>query len=368
MKTMRRILASILLTVTVFSLSVTTVFAEEDAAPTIKRLDEEYTYTLTIYEGAKGSFKESVDIKINGDMFEFTPQNGKIVIDNLNGTETVEFDSSIVNPGVEEKTTHNGSEIGGEQYYVKGFNESGRDNSKALTTVNVNVGEVGSVDYVVSYGISDKQVKYIVRHLDRKTGLPIISDETFFGNEGDKPIVMSRYIDGYAPDVKAYTKTLVAIEDTYVDENGKEVNPNIFEFYYDKVPTQTVKENVTEKTEYSYVTVGGETIYIDGGVTGTTTGGVATNVTGGGAGTNGADGADEDADAQTGAAGETGIPGLDESEIVDLDDEEVPLANIEAESEETGSSTGVYAAIGILALIIAAVAAYIVSKKRKVQE
>ena len=172
------------------------------------------------------------------------------------------------------------------------------------------------------------------------------ADDVFYGNIGDKPIVAYKYINGYTPKTAAFTKTL--------DQNEAE---NVFVFVYDKTPTQKTKDVITEETYYNYVTVGGETVVV---------GGTASNVTGGGAGNAGA-GADTEDAAGAGAGAEA--PAVDESQIVDLDDEETPLANVEVDAEETaGSSTGVYVALGLLAVIIAAVAAYIASKKKKVQE
>ena len=110
--------------------------------------------------------------------------------------------------------------------------------------------------------------------------------------------------------------------------------------------------------EYNYVTVGGETVIVGGG----TVGGAATNVTGGAAGGNaGAETTEE-------AGGNAEAPVIDESQIVDLDDEEVPLANMELEGNEVSSksSVGVYVGLGALALIIVAIYAYIVSKKKKI--
>lgn len=359
MRTMRKIVASVLLAATIFSLSVGTAFAAEDSIKTIQR-SEAYTNTITLYAGGRGEFRNPSITGIEG--ADISYETDKIVISNLKGNEIFSVSASMAVAKEGEATTINGVTVAGEKYYVKGFNESGRDNTQSAQTLTINVAEVGNADYVVAYGIPGNQVSYTVSYVDR-SGKELLPTETFFGNVGDKPIVMYRYIPGYAPEVEAYTKTLEELS----AEELAEGKTNGFTFVYDKVPTRKVKEVVIEKetteTVYNYVTEG-TTIYVDGGS--------ASNVTGGGAGTGagGAGEAGEDADNQAGAGDETGIPGLEESEIVDLDDEETPLANIEVEGDEeaAGSSTGVYIGLGLLAIIIAAIVAYIVSKKRKVQE
>ena len=233
-------------------------------------------------------------------------------------------------------------------YYAKGLRLSARDNSLAIQSGTIEVSE--DAEYVVAYVIKGEQVKYTVKY-QKANGEKLANDDVFYGNIGDKPVVAYKYIDGYAPQTFGFTKTLV--------QNEAE---NVFTFVYDKVPTQSTKEVVTEETEYNYVTVGGETIIVNGG-------GTASNVTGGGAGAGGD--ADANAEDAAGAGEETVIPGIDESEIVDLDDEETPLANVEVDgdsAEDSSSSVGVYTALGLLAVIIVAIVAYIVSKKKKIQE
>lgn len=357
MKKMRKMIASVLVAATIFSLSAGTAFAAEDSVKTIKRSDA-YTNTITLYAGGHGEFQKPSIAGVADENISYDPE--KIVISNLKGNEVFSVSANMVVAKDGEETTVNGVTVAGEKYYVKGFNESGRDNTKSAQSLTIDVAEVGNADYVVAYGIPGNQVSYTVSYVDR-SGKELLPTETFFGNVGDKPIVMYRYIEGYAPEVEAYTKTLQELS----EEELAEGKTNGFTFVYDKVPTQKVKEVVTEKetTVYNYVTEGG-IIYVNGGSASNVTGGGA-----GGAGTNGAGGADEDADVQGGAGEETGIPGLEGSEIVDLDDEETPLANIEVEGDDAaaGNSVGVIASVGILVLIIAAIAAYIASKKKKIQ-
>lgn len=350
MKMWKKILTLAFAAVMIFSLSTETVLASQ-----IRR-DEETTYTVTLYSGnSEFKDKETVKASVSGITLtegkNFAYSTNKITVSGLKASEQFSFSISaenIVNVKTVQDTTINGVTVKGEQYYVKGFVPSGQSEERGLPTLTVTNEDISDVDYVVAYGIVGDQVSYTVKYQDTN-GKTLAPDDIFFANIGDKPIVAYKNIPGYAPVVKAYTQT--------IDQEGLS-----FTFVYDKVPTQSTKEVVTEETEYNYVTVGGETIIVNGG-------GTASNVTGGGAGAGGD--ADANAEDAAGAGEETVIPGIDESEIVDLDDEETPLANVEVDgdsAEDSSSSVGVYTALGLLAVIIVAIVAYIVSKKKKIQE
>lgn len=368
MKMWKKILTSAFATVMIFLLSVEPVLASQPSDPTfpgstgnietgVKR-GEETTYTITLYSGnSKFKDEETVKASIRGitlteDNFKYSTD--KITISGLKVSGTFAFSvtaQEIVNVKTSQDTTVNGVAVKGETYWIKGFVPSGQSEESGLPILTVTNEGICDVDYVIAYGIEGNQVSYTVKYQDTN-GRTLASDDIFFANIGDKPIVAYKNIPGYAPVVKAYTQT--------IDQEGLS-----FTFVYDKVPTQSTKEVVTEETEYNYVTVGGETIIVNGGGA---AGGTASNVTGDG----NAAGANAGGDDTTGegTTGEAAIPGIDESQIVDLDDEETPLANIEVEPDEevAGSSVGVYVGLGLLAVIIAAVVAYIVSKKRKIQE
>lgn len=352
MKKWKKILTSAFAAVMIFSLSATPVFAAESGV--IR--GEETTYKVTLYAG-NGEFKDKETViggisgitLTEGGNFTYSPD--KITISGLKASEEFSFSVSaqdIVNVKTAQDTTINGVTVKGEQYYVKGFVPSGQSEESGLPTLTVTNKNICDVDYVIAYGIVGDQVSYTVKYQD-KDGNALAKDDLFYGNVGEKPIVAYKRIAGYAPTVVAFTKTL-----------SENVAENVFTFVYDKVPTEKVNEVVTEETEYNHVTVGGETVVIGGGASA----GTASNVTGGGAGNAGAVADTEDA-----AGAGAGAPVVDESQIVDLDDEETPLANVEVDAEETaGSSTGVYVALGLLAVLIAAVVAYVASKKKKVQE
>lgn len=153
---------------------------------------KEYTYTVRIFAGAQGTFK-------SGDV---------IVYKNLHANDKVVFNRGDV------KLKN------GKKYYVSGIRESGIDNydpdHPQLSTITV----TGDADYVVAYGIRGKSVKYTVNYVDNK-GNKLHESESFYGNEGDAPVVAFRYIDGYYPQAYNLTKTLTA-----------DASKNVFDFVY----------------------------------------------------------------------------------------------------------------------------------------
>ena len=274
---------------------------------------ENYTYKVTYYAGNHGSFaggaKKIVKEYSHGQVANFTAQN-EVALD---------ADS---------------------KYYVQGIRLSGRDNDE-LTGSAVTV--TGDMDFVVAYGIKGNQVSYTVKYVD-ESGKSLAADDVFYGNVGDKPVVAYKFIDGYAPKALGLTKTL--------SENAAE---NVFTFVYVKAPSNTYKEvYVTGDGGVEYVE---QIVTVPGGtaVTGGTAGG-ATNVTGGGAGA-------DDANAEDGAGDEAaGGNGGGSDVIVDLDDEETPLANIDADGNSkmaiplagyvTMGAAGLAALIAIIILIL----------------
>ncbi len=344
MKKIKKMIAFIMTAATLFSLSIANVSAAE--IKTIQR-SEAYTYKLSFYAGEHGKFKSG-----NPDV---------LYVDNLDGSSAYTINpSNVVDLLPTTSKMVNGVEIAGREYYIRGLKVSGRDNDYTtenifanLTIDGTELTKSGDMEYVVAYGIKGEQIEYTVNYVDG-SGKQLHASEKFFANIGDKPIVMYRYISGYAPRVKAFTQTLSLNADGTAPEY-------IFTFVYDRVPTRTTEEVITEETVYNteIVNLG---VIVQG----------ASNVTGGGAGGAGG-GANEGAEGEGGAGtetaegGETGVPGLDQLEIVDLDDEEVPLANIDADGMVAGDNmftTGIYLGLAGL-LLIAAIAAYIAFRKKE---
>lgn len=192
----------------------------------------------------------------------------------------------------------------------------------------------GDQDYVVAYGIRGNLVEYTVNYQDTD-GNTLRESETYRGNVGDYMVVAYLYIEGYQPQAYNLGRTL--------SENAAQ---NIFTFVYTPVTAES-----------------------GGGTTGGTTGGGGTGggAAGGDAGEAGAAAAPAPAAAAGAAPGAGGAvaagPGAaaggaadgavdaggaadagetvpDEEvpqaegpdDLVDLDDEEVPLAGIGGEA------------------------------------
>lgn len=305
MKRWKKMLVS-LLTVCLFSsLSVISALAADG---------DEYTYTVTLSAGSKGT--------INGAEKDVTAnlQKGSRVTLNINDVQVTDS-----------------------KYYVKGFRLSGRDNEEALAAPAFTV--TSDVDYVVAYGIKGNMVAYTVSYLDAN-GNELAPSSTFYGNVGDKPVVAYRYIENYAPQALALTKTLSANE-----------TENVFAFTYTPGEAGTIVETTTTTTV----------------VAGTaTTGGAAAGTAGtagaAGTGTAGEAGEPAGADAAVNPDGEGTVENPDEDTpqgLVDLDDEETPKSNIDASEKETSKKGPIAAGIAIIAISVAALIALIVFLKKR---
>ncbi len=248
-----------------------------------------------------------------------------------------------------------------DKYYVKGFHLSGQDEPVGAIPITEDT------TFVASYGIKGSEtVSYTIHYVD-EAGATLAEDATYYGNVGDKPVVGYRDIEGYLPrDTYNVTWTLTG--------NGDE-----YSFVY--IPANTTETVTNEVT--NTVTGEGETVTVAGAGTaaGTATGAAGT--------TTGATGAAGGAAAGGAAAGDAGAAGP--ADIVDLDDQDVPLAGVddangdngdgttaEAGEEETinddqvptaGISTAAKAGIGvIIAAIVAIIAAIAVRARRGKKE
>ena len=288
------------------------------------------TYKITISAGKHGTIEGSDKISKDvpaGQGYSF-------------GTESV-----VLNTTTATDEAGNVTEVPS-KYFAKGFRISGRDELYAEISLLVQE----DTDYVVVYGVAGNQTLYTVEYVDAN-GNALAEPDKFYGNIGDKPIVAGKYIAGYAPQAFALTGTLV--------ENPTESSEvNNFKFIY--TPSQIdYYERVT-----AYVDGGTYTVYTAGGAAGGGAGGAgggATNVTGGGAG------AVTPGDENAGGGAGGGVEGP--SEIIDLDDEETPLANIDVDSESAGKALPLFAYVGMgLAAILAIIAMVYASQKLKKKE
>lgn len=298
--------------------------------------EKEYTYTVTLYAGKEGTFADgSSEVKITG----------------LKTGDVVSFAGQI--GGVQLKDSG--------KYYVKGVRESGKDNN----TVSAPAFTVDSDrEYVVAYGIKGDMVSYTVNYQD-ESGNALRQSEKFYGVVGDKPVVAFQYIDGYQPQAYNLTKTL----------NSNEAD-NVFTFTYKKIASGSDTNNGSNGSNSG----NGTGTNTDNSGTGTNTGNTGNNGTGAAnTNNNGNTGAADNAgtgNAANNTAGnnQTGNGQTVESadaetpkEQVDLDDEEVPKAKINADQKAKGRPAGVmYALAGIaLAAILGIIILIVTFRKKK---
>ncbi len=325
---------------------------------TVSAAEEEYTYTVRLYAGNQGRLLGGgVDVSSESAGVSFT--DGYLVIEGLKYGDTV-----YIRPQA-------AAEVTDERYYVRGVRRSGRDNSEAeAPTFRV----ASDRDYVMAYGIRGNMAAYTVHYVDGD-GRTLMESDTYYGNIGERQYVSSRYIDGYQPRVLNMVKTLSA--------NTEE---NVFTFEYERIAGPSGGGGGTGEetpapasgggTDAGTGTVGeaaGGAGAADAGVGGAGAGGAA-GAAGAGAGAAadaaGAEAAAEDAGAGTQVGGDVNIPDedapLDDGEdLRDLDDEDVPLADLRADQQWRMGYLPAYAGIGLAALILLAGAAVYLKKKHK---
>lgn len=303
---------------------------------------KEYTYTVRFFSGARGTFggKELITFR------------------NLKEGDRVSFRQADV-------TLEEGS-----KYYIKGIRESGRDNNTVSSQSSFVV--TGDQDYVVAYGIKGNSVGYTVRYVDTD-GRQLLPDETYYGNIGDRPVIAYQYVENYRPQAYNLTGTL--------KENEAE---NVFTFTYTAIdragtpamPPTTPAADQTTPTAPAAPAAGGTTAApAEGGA-----------AAGDAAGTGGdaaepADGGEAegtpDAPAEPAAGDEEPAP------LQDIEDGEVPLANLGEDQltnindEPTPLSSGDFARrildfplaakVGILSLLVLLFAGggYLYVKKKR---
>lgn len=154
-------------------------------APTVAQADN-YTYTVRVWGGNQGT--------VQG-------QNSKGYAE-LTG---------VPYGGVVRLSSQFPVTINNEKYYQKGYRISGQDDLEGYLYNAITVTE--DVDYVVSYGVKGDLVSYTVNFVEYGTGRALTNDDgqssvTYYGNQGDKPVVSFAYISGYRPRYRNITGTL----------------------------------------------------------------------------------------------------------------------------------------------------------------
>lgn len=274
------------------------------------------TYTVRVFSGERGSFSGN-------------KANEVMVFKGLT------YDSSFnVNEYEELNNYRNTIKLLDEKYYVKGLRESGKDNN---TVAKDEFPIDRDLDLVVAYGIKGSNVEYYVNYVD-ESGNKLAESDTYSGNVGDKPVVAYEYIDGYYPQARNLTKTLSA--------NASENN---FTFVYRKITQETATtttetnetdngdedDNNTTIIEYRNGNNNGTTNNNDNANNDNTNNDTANN--------------NNDATASTAApAGDTGVATTEDMpdnpdevpDLVDIDDQETPLADFEGATDGAEETTG----------------------------
>lgn len=281
----------------------------------------EYTYTIRVYAGNQGSVSENgITIPAGASM---SSDGSQVEITGLKYGEKVYI------------TVQDMASAEDSRYYVKGLRKAGRDNSEAENVASVFDVE-GDRDYVVAYGIKGDMVAYTINYVDGN-GNALLDSDTYYGNPGERQYVSARYVDGYQPQAYNLVKTL--------SDNTAE---NVFNFEYARVTTPAPEGTGTETA-----TPAGEE-----GTEGTAPAGEA--------------GAEADAGAAADAGVQEVVPVEDEQvpeDLVDLDDEDTPLANQKLDDERPGTRMGylpVYVGIGAAALAALILAAFYLRKRRSI--
>lgn len=278
-------------------------------------LAEEYTYTVTLYPGNRGTLSTSI---VSG-AGQVSMQNGAVVVSGLHLGDVVSFN-------VDESTV-----TADNPYYARGVRMGGIDNDDPDSTKQIAPSFVvdGDRDFVMAYGILGDMVRYTVEFVD-ESGNALAESRTYYGNVGDSPVVAHLYIDGYQPEAYNVTKTLVSDE-----------SQNVLRLVYHPVTALTTTVTTT-------------------GTTGTAAAGDADGTTGTGAdGDAVADGATATADgtATSDDAGTTDEASSEPAELLSLDDDEVPQA--QTPLAQTGGNDDRGVAIGMAVTAVVVIAAVI---------
>lgn len=332
MKHWKKLWCCLLLGCTLAAMTGQTVLAQKGGN------EESYTYTVTLYAGKQGGFSGTKGVQVDNHTTDSSYQiekteagGGTIRITGLEyGDRVVVSVQSCISLPEDSK------------YYVSGIRESGRDNN----TVGASAFLVDSDrEYVAAYGIRGNMVAYTVNYQDEE-GNALAESQTFYGTVGDQPVVAFQYFENYQPQAYNLIKTL--------SDNEAE---NVFTFVYQRVTGQTG----TVPTAPGADETGNQRT---GNVSGDGQG--AGNVPG--VGNAPGDGADGNGD-QNGE-GDGLIENPDQQvpqELVNLDDEETPLADLKKTTakERNAGNMPLFIGIAVAAVIGLGTLLTILWKKKK---
>ena len=300
--------------------------------------EDEYTYTVRIYAGnPKIGVLTGNGVAVASGSGASVSYNGECIV-----VSGLEFgDIVYIN-------TQDAAEMVDSKYYARGITQAGREDSeRAEGTFQVD----GDRDFVVAYGIKGDMVAYTVNYQDA-AGNALLESDTYYGNPGERQYVSSRYVDGYVPQALNLVKTLSVNE-----------AENVFTFIYTSTAGTVQAPPATDAGA-------GTGTGTDAGTGAGTTTGTGTGA-GTGAGTTTGTGTGAGTDTGTAAGAEAGglVHAPDEQtpqELVNLDEEDVPLANVKEDRPGTVMShMPIYIGIGAVALAALIVVAVYLNKHRK---
>lgn len=213
MKYWRKLWCCLLLGCTLVAMTGQTVFAQKGGN------EKSYTYTITLYAGKQGVFSENNGVRVDNHMTGSSYQigqpeqgGGQIRITGLEYGDMVMVSAQSCVSLSEDS-----------RYYVSGIRQSGRDNN----TVGSSAFFVDSDrEYVTAYGIKGNMVSYVVNYQDEE-GNALAESQTFYGTVGDQPVVAFQYFENYQPQAYNLMKTLSSNE-----------AENVFTFVYQRISGQ----------------------------------------------------------------------------------------------------------------------------------
>ena len=279
-----------------------------------------------------------------------------------------------------------------DQYYPRGMKLAGHDNDE-IDGVAVKYYQgfsTGSLDqdysFSVAYGIKGGMVEYYVDYVEVDANGNVVRNlldrETYYGMVDDKPVVSYQYVQGYRPNAYTAGKTLTDDPDD-----------NVFTFTYTPLAQPAAATTTTTTTTTTTATTAGTTNAGTAGTTGTTNAGTTgttgttnagttgttgtantgttetNNAAAGAAGTaqnaNVTAGTAQNANAAAGTAQNANTTANDNAavnetantaagaeaanaapqntepvEYIDLDDEQVPLAGVDNEKQDSEEADG----------------------------
>lgn len=280
---------------------------------------DEYTYTIRVYSGQQGNF---------------------------GGTNMISKENVKAGESISELFDMGKVSLENDKYYIKGFKESGKDNSTSIEPLPSTADR--DMDYVVVYGIKGNGTTYRINYVDQ-SGNPLADSVEYYGNVGDQPVVAFLYIEGYQPQAYNLVRTLSA--------NSAE---NEFTFVYSPIaqlPTPTTP--ATEETTPAPATP----------TTPATTTPEAGNETTPTTPATEPDTPSDETETPAVPGEETTPTPQEPEEIINLDEEDVPLAGPEDQNSKNTKDSAVswplWIGGGLLVLLLIGGIVYLLKQKNK---